>query len=85
MEQLIEWQQRFHWNFDIHLLTVRDFLGKEAAERLLEDLVLYRIPASRLDMLRAIGYRPGTLSVTPAGVEITIEPLPAEAAASAPR
>ena len=24
MEQLIEWQQRFHWNFDIHLLTVRD-------------------------------------------------------------
>jgi hypothetical protein len=46
------------------------------AERLLEDLVLYRIPASRLDMLRAIGYRPGTLSVTPAGVEITIEPLP---------
>ena len=29
MEQLIEWQQRFHWNFDIHLLTVRDFLGKD--------------------------------------------------------
>jgi hypothetical protein len=44
------------------------------AERLLEDLVLYRVPADRLALLRAIGLRPGTLSVTPAGVEITIEP-----------
>jgi hypothetical protein len=52
------------------------------AERLLDDLVLYRVPAERLAMLRAIGYRPGTLSVTPAGVEITIEPdLPAPASA----
>jgi hypothetical protein len=55
------------------------------AERLLDDLVLYRIPASRLDMLRAIGYRPAALSVTPAGVELTIEPLPAAAAPSTPR
>jgi len=50
------------------------------AERLLEDLVLYRVPAQRLALLRAIGLRPGTLSVTPAGLEITIEPdLPASA------
>lgn len=46
------------------------------AERLLDDLVLYRVPAERLNMLRAMGYRPGTLQVTPAGVEITIEPVP---------
>jgi len=55
------------------------------AERLLEDLVLYRVPAQRLALLRAIGFRPGTISVTPAGVEITIEPdLPAPATAPAP-
>lgn len=52
------------------------------AERLLDDMVLYRVPAERLALLRAIGFRPGTLSVTPAGVEITIEPdLPAPASA----
>ncbi len=33
----IEWMQKFHWAFDAHLILVRDFLGKEAAERLLED------------------------------------------------
>jgi hypothetical protein len=45
-------------------------------------MVLYRVPAERLALLRAIGLRPGTLSVTPAGVEITIEPdLPAPASA----
>jgi hypothetical protein len=61
------------------------------AERLLEDLVLYRVPAQRLALLRAIGFRPGTISVTPAGVEITIEPdlsapasEPASASAPAP-
>ncbi len=53
------------------------------AERLLDDLVLYRVPAERLALLRAIGFRPGTLSVTPAGVEITIE-LDLPASASAP-
>lgn len=45
------------------------------AERVLDDLVLYRVPTERLDMLRAMGFRPGTLQVTTAGVEITIEPL----------
>ena len=30
----------------------------------------------RVDALRAAGYRPGALQVTPAGLEITIEPLP---------
>jgi len=55
------------------------------AERLLDDFVLYRVPAARLDMLRAIGVRPASLSVTPAGVELTLEPVPAAAATSAPR
>jgi hypothetical protein len=52
-------------------------MGMALAERLLDDLVLYRVPAERLDRLRAAGFRPGTLQVTPAGVEITIEPLAA--------
>jgi len=51
-------------------------MGIPLAERLLDDLVLYRVPAERLDKLKAAGFRPGTLQVTPAGVEITIEPVP---------
>jgi nucleotide-binding universal stress UspA family protein len=33
----IAWIKEFHWAFEVHLILVRDFLGKEAAERLLED------------------------------------------------
>jgi hypothetical protein len=54
------------------------------AERLLDDLVLYRVSAARLDALRAAGYRPGTLKVTPAGVEITIEPVPPASVTATP-
>jgi hypothetical protein len=50
--------------------------GIALAERALDDLVLYRVPDKRLRALRAAGYRPGTLRVTPAGLEIGIEPLP---------
>jgi hypothetical protein len=51
-------------------------MGVAVAERLLDDLVLYRVSAERLDKLKAAGFRPGTLQVTPDGVEITIEPVP---------
>ena len=51
-------------------------MGVALAERLLDDLVLYRVPEARLQALRSAGYRPGTLQVTPAGLEIGIEPLP---------
>lgn len=54
MDHVIEWQQRFHWAFDTHLLMVRDFLGKEAAERLLEDTALADC-ASSLERLKAAG------------------------------
>jgi hypothetical protein len=37
------------------------------------------VPKERLDMLRAIGFRPGALTVTPQGLEITIEPVPRDA------
>ena len=50
-------------------------IGIALAERLLDDLVLYRVPEARLQALRSAGYRPGTLQLTPAGLEITIEPL----------
>jgi hypothetical protein len=60
-------------------------MGIALAERLLDDLVLYRVPAERLDQLRAAGFRPGTLQVTPAGLEITIEPLAPAGAGSAAR
>ena len=51
-------------------------MGIALAERLLDDLVLYRISTERLTALRNAGYRPGTLQVTRSGLEITIEPLP---------
>ena len=55
-------------------------MGVALAERLLDDLVLYRVPAQRLEQLRAAGVQPGTLQITPAGVEITLQPLDAAAA-----
>jgi nucleotide-binding universal stress UspA family protein len=35
-DKAIEWLHQFHWAFDTHMVLVSDFLGKEAAERLLE-------------------------------------------------
>ena len=60
-------------------------MGIALAERLLDDLVLYRLSAERLAALQRAGYRPGALRVTPDALEITIEPLPAAAAAAASR
>jgi hypothetical protein len=60
-------------------------MGIALVERLLDDLVLYRVPEQRLQALKAAGYRPGTLKVTPAGVEITIEPLAVPAVNAASR
>jgi hypothetical protein len=60
-------------------------MGIPLAERVLDDLVLYRVPAERLDRLKAAGYQPGTLQVTPEGVEITIEPMPPATATAASR
>ncbi len=60
-------------------------MGIALAERLLDDLVLYRISADRLAALRSAGYQPGTLQVKPEGLEITIEPLPAAGAAAMQR
>jgi hypothetical protein len=60
-------------------------VGIALAERLLEDLVLYRVPPERLERLKAAGFRPGTLQVTPAGVEITIEPVATSAVNGASR
>lgn len=37
VERALKWLQQYHWRFDVHLVLVRDFLGKEAAERLLEE------------------------------------------------
>ncbi len=50
-------------------------MGVALAERLLDELVLYRLPQARVQALQRAGYRPGRLQLTPAGLEITIEPL----------
>jgi hypothetical protein len=58
-------------------------LGIALAERMLDDFVLYRVPADRLQRLASAGLRPGALRITPSGVEITFEP--ADTASPAPR
>ena len=45
------------------------------AERLLDEMVLYRVPDERLQRLQRAGVRPGALQVTPEGLEVTLEPL----------
>lgn len=50
-------------------------LGIALAERLLDDLVLYRVPDERLQRLRRVGLRPGALQVTADGLQLTLEPL----------
>jgi hypothetical protein len=58
-------------------------LGIALAERLFDDFVLYRVPADRLQRLASAGLRPGVLRITPAGVEITFEPVQSPAGAAA--
>ena len=52
--------------------SVRDRLGKALAERVLEDLAIYTVPAERQASLRQLGLQPGAVTVTARGVEITL-------------
>jgi hypothetical protein len=51
-------------------------LGALVAERLLEDAVVYTLPAERVAQLQRAGLRPSSVAVTPAGVEIRFTELP---------
>lgn len=51
-------------------------LGAALAERVLEGSAIYRLPAERAAQLRAKGYVPGGVNVTPRGLEIGFVPLP---------
>ena len=42
------------------------------AEKMLEDLIIYRVPAEKLEQLRRLGVAPGTVSITSRGVEIML-------------
>lgn len=66
-ERAVTWLQQYHWPFDVHLVLVRDFLGKEAAERLLEETA--RADSARVrDRLgqQGIGYTLHVLMGNPA-------------------
>ncbi len=52
--------------------TQAERLGAALAERVLEDLVLYTLPAERAEALRASGVAPAGVAVTSRGVEITL-------------
>lgn len=47
-------------------------IGRLLAERLLEDLVVYRLNVERQTQLRQLGLQPGAVTVTSRGVEITL-------------
>ena len=47
-------------------------IGQALAERALEDLVIYRVPAERQATLRQLGLQPGAVTVTARGLEITL-------------
>jgi hypothetical protein len=47
-------------------------LGTVLAERALEDLSIYRVPAERLASLRQLGLQPGAVTITARGLEITL-------------
>ncbi|GMU42994.1 MAG: hypothetical protein AMXMBFR25_09800 [Lysobacterales bacterium] len=53
VERVIEWR-RYGWSFDPHLLLVRDFLAKEAAERLLDEISCADTESAR-ERLREVG------------------------------
>lgn len=44
------------------------------AERVLEGMVLYRLPADKLAQLNQAGVQPGKLTIARSGLEITLEP-----------
>lgn len=46
-QKLIDWRRDLGWSFDVHLLIVHDFLGKEAAERLLPESGIAATAAAR--------------------------------------
>ena len=50
-------------------------LGNALAERVLDDLVIYRVPADRLASLRQLGLQPGAVTITARGLEITLARL----------
>ena len=50
-------------------------LGNVLAERVLDDLVIYRVPADRLASLRQLGLQPGAVTITSRGLEITLARL----------
>lgn len=47
-------------------------LGQALAERMLENLSIYRLSPERLASLRQLGLQPGAVTVTARGVEITL-------------
>lgn len=51
-------------------------LGAVLAERVLEGLVVYRLPAERAERLQRAGVQPAGVAVTSRGVEIAFEPVP---------
>lgn len=53
-----------------------DRLGSLLAEQVLRDAVIYRFKPEDLDKAGRRGYKPGAVTVTSRGVEITLAPLP---------
>ncbi len=54
--------------------TQSERLGAVLAEKVLEDFTIYRLTRERAARLERAGVMPGTVAVTPRGVEVTLQP-----------
>jgi hypothetical protein len=64
--------------------TAAQRMGGAVAERILEDMVLYTLPAERAAQMAALGVQPSAVTVTSRGVEISFESAAKDANKSAP-
>jgi hypothetical protein len=62
-------------NTDPLTRSAAERLGAAVAERMLEDLSLYQLPAERAAQLTAQGLRPAGVVVTSRGLQVNFEPL----------
>lgn len=50
------------------------FLASQVAQRALEDMAVYQIRPEQLERLNGAGFKPGAVTVTARGVEVTLAP-----------
>jgi hypothetical protein len=63
-------------NTDALTRSAAERMGAAVAERMLEDMSLYTLPAERAAQMQALGLRPAGVNVTSRGIQVQFEALP---------